>query len=83
MNIVLVEYFSGDETTAEAFKSLESMREYFLSLFENNGDVNAINQFDDQFSKITKGRGIVDICIIDEGGNAQESIRAYPNYGLI
>ena len=76
MNIVLVEFFNGDTTEAEAFKDVESFKDYYVNdLFVD--DQSRVDKFNTQLDEqLSNGHDIVDIDI------DYYTIKAYTKYGI-
>lgn len=73
MQIVLVEIDNGDGVEAEAFKTIESFREYIVDTFEDRSD-KMIGQLDEQ---LDNGDDVVDLE--DDYG---VTIRAYTKFTI-
>jgi hypothetical protein len=74
MNIVLVEINTGDGVEAEAFKTVDSFKEYIGETFDEESSQDLISQLDEQ---LNDGYDIVDL-------NSSEfiEIKAFTKYGI-
>jgi hypothetical protein len=74
MKIVLVEIFNGNDTEAEAFKTVDSFKDYIFETFEDESEF-LMEQLESQLSD---GNDIIELA--DEYGVTIKAFTQYPIY---